>query len=99
MTNKKMKELMRMYLKHLRNDSRYLGPRRNVTDSLTASSALCHAGWMCQEVIEFVEEDRMEKANRWVGFIQGIFWCHCVFTIDEMRQHNMPEGKEFKPRA
>lgn len=30
------------------------------------------------------------RPNRWLGFIQGTFWSHDVFTIDEMRDHSRP---------
>ncbi len=28
------------------------------------------------------------KFNRWLGFMQGIFWSQGVFTLDEMKGHN-----------
>lgn len=50
-----------------------------------------HARWMCQEVLKMLEEPDpkiLEKANRWLGFIQAILWCNGEFSIDEMRTHN-----------
>ena len=33
---------------------------------------------------------RREKFMRWLGFVQGVFWCRSVYTIEEMKQHNRP---------
>ncbi len=30
-----------------------------------------------------------DKANRWLGFIQGVFWLHGYFTLNQMRVHNI----------
>lgn len=29
-----------------------------------------------------------DKFNRWLGFIQGCFWTHGLFTLNQMREHN-----------
>ena len=34
------------------------------------------------------DENNFEKANRWLGFVQGVFWSEGLNTIDEMREHN-----------
>ncbi len=39
------------------------------------------------------------KVFRWLGFMQGVLWTLNVYTIDELRRHNMPEGTEFEERA
>lgn len=31
---------------------------------------------------------RREKAHRWLGFIQGVFWMSGVFTLDELKEHS-----------
>lgn len=75
-------------------------PQRHLDEyaySLSKES-LEHAAWMCQQAISFVGEGRIEKACRWLGFVQGVLWCRGVRTIDEMRRDNMPEGAEFQER-
>ena len=47
-----------------------------------------YAYWMCKEVLSWPLEEVWEKANRWLGFIQGIFWTTGLYSIDEMREHN-----------
>lgn len=32
--------------------------------------------------------DDVEKAFRWLGFVQGVLWTKGIYTIDEMRDHN-----------
>lgn len=39
---------------------------------------------------EFARDGRLEKAFRWLGFIQGVLWCEGVYTIDAMKDHNRP---------
>jgi hypothetical protein len=51
-------------------------------------SPLLHVRWMVQEIPKFIEEGRIEKANRWLGFAQGVLWEQDIYTIDEMKEHN-----------
>jgi len=32
-----------------------------------------------------------EKFNRWLGFMQGVFWSAGDFTLGAMKDHNRPE--------
>lgn len=50
--------------------------------------AYAHAKWMLYKIEEFVAEDKLGKANRWLGFVQGIFYSFGAYTINEMRDHN-----------
>ena len=68
---------------------------------------LAHARWMCHEALGFmalhVRESRrdpavglvvskqVEKAMRWLGFIQGVFWATGFRAIDEMKDDNRSE--------
>jgi hypothetical protein len=58
-------------------------------------AALNHVLWMCIEAQKFVEEGRMEKAMRWLGFIQGVLWATSFFSINDMKIDNMPPGEKF----
>jgi hypothetical protein len=78
-------------------------------DALSAHSVerdspctLCHAKWMLTEMSGWCLDGmggqlqgRWDKLNRWLGFVQGIFWCELVFTIDEMREHNKPTDNTY----
>lgn len=50
--------------------------------------AVNQAYWMCQKIIMLVNNDEIEKANRWLGFVQGVFWSANIYTINEMRDQN-----------
>lgn len=47
-----------------------------------------HVLWMCGEMRAFLADGRREKANRWLGFVQGVLWKLGRYTIDDMRGHN-----------
>ena len=63
---------------------------RNRSSGIIPSSdtALGHAAWMCEQVRVFASEGKIDKANRWIGFIQGTLWMAGRATIDEMREDN-----------
>lgn len=44
--------------------------------------------WMCERAQGFLNPEDFDKANRWLGFIQGAFWAWDVYSLDEMREHN-----------
>jgi hypothetical protein len=46
---------------------------------------------MCEQIKIFVEEDSIGKANRWLGFVQGVMWMTGFYSVDEMREHNRSE--------
>lgn len=54
-----------------------------------AKCKLCHIKWMLEEMLQW-PESRLDKAFRWLGFIQGVFFCEKVYTINEMKEHNRP---------
>jgi hypothetical protein len=43
---------------------------------------------MCHKLVDLVHRGEVEKANRWLGFIQGVLYCDGWFTLDEIRDHN-----------
>jgi hypothetical protein len=54
----------------------------------TREAALRHLLWMCSQVKIFVGTRETEKAMRWIGFMQGVFWMAGVKSIDNMRDDN-----------
>jgi hypothetical protein len=42
----------------------------------------CHVLWMLNEIETFSDVD---KANRWLGFVQGCMACQGWATLDELR--------------
>ena len=51
---------------------------------------LQHARWMLNEMETGYRAGLFSegKINRWLGFVQGIFWACGVYSIDTMREHN-----------
>lgn len=47
-----------------------------------------HILWMCSEARKHLEADKVEKAMRWLGFIQGVLWADSHCTIAELKDDN-----------
>lgn len=54
------------------------------------SDVLTHLHGMIDEMREFVRDGRMDKAFRWLGFMQGALWCQGIYTLEELKNHNRP---------
>lgn len=64
--------------------------------------AYAHLHGMLDSIEGFVKEGTpkaWDKANRWLGFMQGVFWLNGTYTLDQMRDHNRttppPEARGF----
>lgn len=65
-----------------------------------AYEASGHLFAMCDQALVFVHQNRLGKAQRWLGFIQGALWHMRLVTINHARRANMPpssSGEEFRP--
>lgn len=51
---------------------------------------LAHLQGMVPQIKNFVRKRRMEKAFRWLGFLQGALWAMGIHTIHGLRDHNKP---------
>ena len=54
-----------------------------------------HLLWMLDQALVFYTE-KPEKANRWLGFVQGCMACH-GYALDDLKKANMPSGTMFDP--
>ncbi len=54
----------------------------------SAYNKLCHTMWMCEQVHGFVGLGQLEKADRWLGFIQDVLWSYDIQSVDQMREDN-----------
>jgi hypothetical protein len=52
------------------------------------NSDLEYCRTMINPMRAMVYEKQFDKLNRWLGFLQGVFWSNGLFTIDQMRNHN-----------
>ncbi len=55
---------------------------------LTTTETLAHINFMCDEGVKLIEAGRIEKAMRWLGFIQGTMWALNYHTIDSLKNIN-----------
>lgn len=55
---------------------------------LSDHAALNHCYSMIPRMEQFMAEGRIDKAVRWLCFIQGVLFRCGEFTIDQMREHN-----------
>jgi len=67
----------------------------------TRGEATRHLLSMCDQIEEMLEkveklpcisaesEAAWEKANRWLGFMQGVLWAQGSFTLNELKGHNI----------
>lgn len=51
---------------------------------------LAHCHGMLDQMEEFVRDNRIDKAFRWLGFIQGAFWSEGLYNLEELKNHNRP---------
>lgn len=50
--------------------------------------AVAHATWMISQTLQFLDEGKIDKAMRWLGFIQGVLWTTGRCTIEELKEMN-----------
>lgn len=87
MAEQQLEEVLTKYEEHL---SVYGVPMRFTVRGVIPSGeqAARHVLWMCAEVRTFLKEGRREKADRWLGFVQGVLWSLGHYTIDDMRSQS-----------
>lgn len=88
MTGEKVKEVLDKYESRLQVNG--FKPIRGA-DKAHLFDRINHLTWMCIEARSFVDQGRLEKAMRWLGFIQGAFWAFCLDTVENMKLDNTPE--------
>jgi hypothetical protein len=88
MTKEQFKQATNKYKKLL---SRFnIAPQEQPINLRTPNivQTIAHVIWMCNKIEEFIDEDRTDKANRWLGFVQGVCWLYGFYTIDELCEDN-----------
>jgi hypothetical protein len=43
---------------------------------------------MVNEIPNILYIDKIEKVNRWLGFVQGVFWSKKLLSIEELKDDN-----------
>lgn len=90
MTPEKIKQVIQRY----REQFVALGiePKEFPHGELVGSSkgTLEHCSSMLDRMETFVSEGHLEKAFRWLGFIQGCLWMQGVYSLDALKEDNRP---------
>lgn len=62
-------------------------------DSFPSSDEVClaHCHDMLDKMEDFLNQGKIEKVFRWLGFIQGCLWRCGIYTINESRDQNRPQ--------
>jgi hypothetical protein len=103
MTKEKLKRVFQFYLTELAAEAKRRkdtsAPRqlpeaesRLLQHYISAEAELAHLRFMCIEAQKFVDEDRVEKAMRWLGFLQGVLWAREFYSLDDLKNHSRPDG-------
>lgn len=50
-----------------------------------------HVCWMLPEIPKLYAAGKVEKAMRWLGFVQGVLWSCKLYSIQEMAEDNRGE--------
>lgn len=70
----------------------WLDRYERVLDGLDDDPDSAHLRSMIPKMRVLLEEGRREKLMRWIGFVQGALWVSHIFTLEELKDHNRPDG-------
>lgn len=54
-----------------------------------------HLSRMLSEALHQYAAGKREKANRWLGYVQGVISAKGWASLEELKRANMPEGETF----
>lgn len=66
-------------------------PHETLLDSSARGLEHCHQ--MLDKMEGFLQENKMEKVFRWLGFVQGVLWAEKIYTIAELANHNRSDSE------
>jgi hypothetical protein len=95
MTDKRIREAIAEYRRQLRALDILPVPCQTAEPPGTVTDILGHCHQMLDSMERFLDEGRLEKASRWLGFVQGCLWSCRVYTIDQMKDHNRPDDERL----
>ncbi len=82
MNTEQLTEVLKLY------ETKLTGVGIKAINRVDGVGFLDHVCFMTIEAQEFVNNGRIGKANRWLGFIQGVLWAKGIYTVDKMKDHN-----------
>lgn len=93
MTNEKLISVFQRYLDTLTSmgvTAKQLDDYTVPASTLGPEPILSHLAYMCETAIQLVLNGRVDKAFRWLGFIQGVLWTADVYSVEDMKNHSRP---------
>jgi hypothetical protein len=98
MTSEKLRSVFKFYEEHIREYHPELSPTQMDDDCTRIKSPHIsddmywgHMLFMTVQGQKFVDLGKIEKAMRWLGFLQGILWEDDHFTLDDLKNHSRPD--------
>jgi len=90
MNNLQIQQAVTKYRALIRERLPTLQPQKlSPTSEGTRVEALAHVLYMLGHIEDLLHHpERREKLMRWLGFVQGILWSECLYTLDELKDHN-----------
>jgi hypothetical protein len=71
-----------------------LDPNDNIPGERNSEWSSLHLLYMCEEGPKLITEGRIEKAMRWLGFIQGALWASDFATLDTLKAMNRKDDND-----
>lgn len=88
MTPEKILDVITIYEKKLEHYELRKFPHKEMRPE--GVQALNHCRTMLKQMRLFVKKKRIDKAFRWLGFVQGCLWSSGIYSLDELKNHNRP---------
>lgn len=64
------------------------GPEIRNIEAKTLEDEYAHLRFMCSEIPNILDQDKIDKAMRWLGFVQGAIWKLGLRSIHDMKNDN-----------
>lgn len=65
-------------------------PTRHSEPRIGTPEIFQHVVFMCDEGQRLVDAGKIEKAMRWLGWVQGVAYASDWATLDDLKRMNMP---------
>jgi hypothetical protein len=92
MTTAKIREVISVYrelFEKMGIEKADYPPDEIIDPDSTRPLAHCHG--MLDKMEVFLDEGRIEKCFRWLGFLQGFLWREGLYTLDDLKNHSRPD--------
>ena len=78
--------------KHVRSEPKqFSGEDERSHFVVPPAGEVAHLRFMCIEASKFVDAGRVEKAMRWLGFLQGVLWARGFYSLEDLKNHSRPD--------